>query len=134
MGAREAYKDPEVVRRMTRLMAEGAVMLAESCPIDNLPLFKLKSGDVICPVHGKVWIVSSEAEAEEVEIDYIIRKIELHAARRAYQLLNTEDASELASWLNVVELAERIRNLRESRSKEALGKVEVKTERREGEK
>lgn len=116
-GIREVYKDPEVVRKMTRLLAEGAVMLAETCPIDGLPLFKLKSGDIVCPVHGKVWIVSSEAEAEEVEIDYIMRKVELHAARRAYQLLNSDDATELVQWLNVVEAVERIRSMRDSRAR-----------------
>jgi len=129
----EAYKDPEVVRRMTRLLAEGAVMLAETCPVDGLPLFKLKNGDIICPVHGKVWIVSSEAEAEEVEIDYIVRRVELHAARRAYQLLNAEDPSELIQWLNVIEVAERIRSLRDSRARSpaagAQEKPRVETEK-----
>ncbi len=119
-GGGEIYKDQEVVRRMTRLIAEGATMLAETCPIDGLPLFKLKSGDVVCPVHGRVWIVSSEAEAEDVEIDFIIRKVELHAARKAYQLLNSDDASELIPWLNVIETAERIRNLRVTRLKETM--------------
>ena len=122
----EAYKDPEVVRKMTRLLAEGAVMLAEACPVDGLPLFRLKSGDVICPVHGKVWIVSSEAEAEEVEIDYIVRKVELHAARRAYQLLNAEDPAELIQWLNVIEVAERIRSLRDSRARSPVAGAQEK--------
>ncbi len=133
-GGREVYRDQEVVRRMTRLVAEGATMLADTCPIDGLPLFKLKSGDIICPVHGKVWIVSSEAEAEEVEIDFIIRKVELHAAKRVYQSLNSDDASELIPWLNVIETVERIRSIREARSRDAVERQMEKTKREEGEK
>ncbi|MDT7865361.1 MAG: Sjogren's syndrome/scleroderma autoantigen 1 family protein [Desulfurococcales archaeon] len=133
-GGREVYRDQEVVRRMTRLVAEGATMLADTCPIDGLPLFKLKSGDIICPVHGKVWIVSSEAEAEEVEIDFIIRKVELHAAKRVYQSLNSDDASELIPWLNVIETVERIRSIREARSRDAVERQLEKTKREEGEK
>jgi UPF0148 protein len=133
-GVREVYRDQEVVKRMTRLVAEGATMLADTCPIDGLPLFKLKSGDIICPVHGKVWIVSSEAEAEEVEIDFIIRKVELHAAKRVYQSLNSDDASELIPWLNVIETVERIRSIREARSRDAVERQLEKTKREEGEK
>jgi UPF0148 protein len=133
-GGREVYRDQEVVRRMTRLVAEGATMLADTCPIDGLPLFKLKNGDIICPVHGKVWIVSSEAEAEEVEIDFIIRKVELHAAKRVYQSLNSDDASELIQWLNVIETVERIRSIREARSRDAVERQLEKTKREEGEK
>lgn len=133
-GGREVYRDQEVVRRMTRLVAEGATMLADTCPIDGLPLFKLKSGDIICPVHGKVWIVSSEAEAEEVEIDFIIRKVELHAAKRVYQSLNSDDASELIPWLNVIETVERIRSIREARSRDAVERRLEKTKREEGKK
>ncbi|MCC6045145.1 MAG: hypothetical protein LM584_07675 [Desulfurococcaceae archaeon] len=133
-GGREVYRDQEVVRRMTRLVAEGATMLADTCPIDGLPLFKLKNGDIICPVHGKVWIVSSEAEAEEVEIDFIIRKVELHAAKRVYQSLNSDDASELIPWLNVIETVERIRSIREARSRDAVERQLEKTKREEGEK
>jgi len=133
-GGREVYRDQEVVRRMTRLVAEGATMLADTCPIDGLPLFKLKSGDIICPVHGRVWIVSSEAEAEEVEIDFIIRKVELHAAKRVYQSLNSDDASELIPWLNVIETVERIRSIREARSRDAVERQLEKTKREEGEK
>jgi UPF0148 protein len=133
-GGREVYRDQEVVRRMTRLVAEGATMLADTCPIDGLPLFKLKNGDIICPVHGKVWIVSSEAEAEEVEIDFIIRKVELHAAKRVYQSLNSDDASELIPWLNVIETVERIRSIREARSRDSVERRLEKTKREEGEK
>jgi UPF0148 protein len=133
-GGREVYRDQEVVRRMTRLVAEGATMLADTCPIDGLPLFKLKNGDIICPVHGKVWIVSSEAEAEEVEIDFIIRKAELHAAKRVYQSLNSNDASELIPWLNVIETVERIRSIREARSRDSVERRLEKTKREEGEK
>ncbi|HEU97496.1 MAG TPA: hypothetical protein ENO36_01385, partial [Fervidicoccus fontis] len=40
-------------------------MLPHSCPICGSPLFKLKNGDIVCPIHGKVAIVSDESEIVE---------------------------------------------------------------------
>ncbi|MCX8196651.1 MAG: hypothetical protein N3F67_06245 [Acidilobaceae archaeon] len=112
------YKDPEVVKKMSRLMAEGAVMLAETCPLCGLPLFRLRSGEVVCAVHGRVYIVSSEAEAEEVEIDYRLRSIQREAVRRAQEAVEGGDPHEALSWLSVAEAAERMRASREARKRE----------------
>lgn len=103
------YRDPEIVKKMTRLMAEGAVMLAETCPLDGLPLFRLKNGDVVCAVHGKVHIVRSEEEAEEVEMGYLLRSIQREAVKRAREAVEENDPQEALSWLSVAETAGRIR-------------------------
>ena len=120
MASREdPARDPEVVRKMARLMMQGAVMLAERCPICGLPLFRLRNGQVICPVHGRVLIVSSEEEAEEARLDNTIRMVESYAASRVESLLREGDPGELLEWLRVIEAAERIRSLRlERRSRE----------------
>ncbi|MEM0365975.1 MAG: Sjogren's syndrome/scleroderma autoantigen 1 family protein [Acidilobaceae archaeon] len=121
---KDYYKDPEIVKRMARLIAEGASMLSETCPICGLPLFKLKTGETVCPAHGRVWIVTSEAEAEEIEVDYVLRRIEYYAIKRAYEALNSNEPSEIIPWLNIIEVAERIKNLRDNRLKTKMETVE----------
>ena len=110
--------EEEAMRKMKLLLQQGAVMLNETCPICGLPLFRLKNGDVVCPIHGKVFLVSSEEEAREVEIGEIIKLVEYRAVKRLEELLNEDfEPSEALAWLRVVEEAERIRNLRAEREK-----------------
>jgi len=114
-NGRDYHRDPEVVKRMARLMMQGAVMLAETCPICGLPLFRLRSGEVICPVHGRVLIVSSDEEAEEARIDSVVGRVESYATSRVEELLGKGSPGEILEWLKVVEAAERIRKLRGER-------------------
>ncbi len=112
---RDLYRDPRVVRKMAQLMMQGAVMLAETCPICGLPLFRLRNGDVVCPVHGRIIVVSSEEEAREVEIDSIVRDVEHYAARRVRESMEKGEPGEILDWLRVIEAAERIRGIRQER-------------------
>ncbi|NON62549.1 Sjogren's syndrome/scleroderma autoantigen 1 family protein, partial [Acidianus sp. RZ1] len=50
------------VKKAAELLRQGAVMLTDSCPICNYPLFRTKSGDVVCPTHGKVYLVKNDEE------------------------------------------------------------------------
>ncbi len=52
----------EVVKRMAELLKSGATMLNDSCPYCHVPLFKLKSGDIICPSCGRRIIYVKEGE------------------------------------------------------------------------
>jgi UPF0148 protein len=106
---------PEAMKRMVQLLQQGAVMLAETCPICGLPLFRLKSGEVVCPIHGRVVIVSSDEEEREVHIDETVKLAEYRAALRVQQALEEGEVDEVLRWLNVIEAAERIRKLREER-------------------
>lgn len=111
--ARGRVSEEEVQKRMAALLRSGAAMLAETCPLDGYPLFRLKTGEIVCPVHGRVFVVSSESEAEEVEIDFVVSKIALYAARKAYQSMSSNsDPDEVRAWLSVLEAAERVRSLR----------------------
>ena len=105
-------RDPKVVRRMAELMMQGAVMLAETCPLDGLPLFRLKNGDIICPVHGKIILVHDEAEAENIKIDSILHATEKYAAGQVERLLETGPPEEIVKWLEVIEKIENIKKLR----------------------
>ncbi len=116
-GKTDPTKDPKVIRRMTQLLMQGAVMLAETCPICGLPLFRLRSGETVCPVHGRIILVSSEEEAREVEVDAVIASVEHYAASRLRQLMEEGDPQGMIDWLRVIELTERIRSLRGERKK-----------------
>ncbi len=114
-GEKRGYdpaRDPNVVKKMARLMLEGAVMLAETCPLDGLPLFRLRNGDIVCPVHGRIMLVHSEDEAEEARLDNTIWRVESYAARRVEKLLEEGDPKEILEWLRVIEAAEKIRGMR----------------------
>ena len=115
MQGGDPARDPEVVAKMSRLLAEGANMLSDTCPQDGLPLFKLKSGDVVCPVHGKVWIVETEEEALEAEVEYVIGRLSHTAARRIRELMDSGSPDEILSWLRIIEAVERIKSMRKGR-------------------
>ena len=110
-------RDPKVIKIMAQLMAQGAAMLEQTCPICGLPLFRLKSGDVVCPLHGKVYLVRSEEEAREVEIDDAIARVEYAAAVRAREEAAKVDmdVDQVSELLSIIEAAERIRRLRMER-------------------
>jgi len=109
----------EALRRMTQLMMQGAVMLDQTCPLDGLPLFRLKNGDVVCPVHGKIRIVSDEGEAREAEIEDIISAAQYVAARKVKESLDEGDPRKVKEWLDVIESVERIKSLRRGASQGA---------------
>ena len=118
-----AHDRDEALRKMTELLRTGAVMLDLTCPICGLPLFRLKSGEVVCPVHGKVHVVSSEEEARRVRVDAIIEELEELAATRLASLMrdalssaDEEPALDLMiRWLEVIERCRRIRSVREAK-------------------
>jgi UPF0148 protein len=58
------------IKKMANLLREGATMLSEICPDDKVPIFKLKTGEMICPVcNRKVILVKSSEEERKVERD-----------------------------------------------------------------
>ncbi len=109
----------EALRRMTELLRTGAVMLDLTCPICGLPLFRLKSGEIICPIHGKVHVVSSEEEARRVRVDAVIEELEELAATRLSALMRETLRGEseeavlglMVKWLDIIERCRRIRSV-----------------------
>lgn len=104
----------ELVRKMAQMMMQGAVMLDKTCPLDGVPLLRLKTGEIVCPVHGRVLIVSSDEEARDLEVEGIIREARYRAAKKVLEGLERGDASLVREWLDIVERAERILSLRRS--------------------
>ena len=116
-----APRDPKVMRRMADLLRAGATMLAEACPICGLPLFRLRSGEVLCPIHGRVYLVRDESEAARVEVQGVLEELEKMVARSIGETLSrggltAESLERLRSLLDVLERVERILSLvRETR-------------------
>lgn len=104
MGARDA----EVVRKMASMLKSGATMLERTCPSCRVPLFKLKSGEVICPSCGqKFVIVESEEEELEVYGNIVISQLERTAIAKIAELnrilqQDSDDLGSLQEMLSVV--------------------------------
>lgn len=111
-----ATGDKEATRKMAELLKSGAIMLAETCPVEgcHYPLFRLRSGEVVCPVHGRVFIAKTEEEAREIRtrvgLSITLDRLEETALAKINQLLD-EDAepTEIIKWLEVLERTRRIR-------------------------
>ncbi|MEM1982605.1 MAG: Sjogren's syndrome/scleroderma autoantigen 1 family protein [Sulfolobales archaeon] len=113
-------KEDLSVKKMSELLRAGAVMLSESCPICSLPLFKLKSGEVICPTHGRVQIVKSDEEILSITTTASLDELErvavsaINKLRRELEEENPDKSDldivkTLSAWLDVLE---RVRKLK----------------------
>lgn len=124
--------EPEVdpVKKMAELIKSGAVMLPETCPMPgcHLPLFKTKTGEVVCPVHGRVYVVKSDEEAREVKttvsLALTLDRIEERAVMEMNAMITERseiEPTDLIKWLEVVERVRRIKRLLSS--KQAAGET-----------
>ncbi|MEM1533330.1 MAG: Sjogren's syndrome/scleroderma autoantigen 1 family protein [Desulfurococcaceae archaeon] len=107
-----------VEKKMAELLKTGAAMLAQKCPVEGcyLPLFKLKTGEVICPEHGRVYIVKSDEEAKEVASRALVLKVLEDLEGRVIDALSTlpqhsidEGYRDVIGWLEVLERIMRIK-------------------------
>lgn len=110
--------DKNLVKKMADLLKTGATMLAETCPVEGcrLPLFKLKSGETLCPVHGKVHIVKTDEEAlkirEELTLKTTLDRLEELVIRSIYSRVENDElnTSELIELLEILERIYRIKS------------------------
>ena len=109
------------LKKMSELLRAGATMLSDTCPMCGLPLFKLKSGEVMCPIHGRIFIARTEEEVAEastlsvltelekvasIEISKIVKVLQKGGGEDTLSLLRV-----LTSWLDVIERVERNKGL-----------------------
>jgi len=80
-----------IVKKSAELLRSGAKMLSTQCPLCGSPLFMLKTGEVVCPLHGRVIVVEREEEAVSASLDAVLMKLEEKAAARLSLLLNQVD-------------------------------------------
>ncbi len=114
--ARDPSRDPRVVKKMAALLMQGAVMLQETCPLDGLPLFRLRSGEIVCPVHGRVMIVSSEREARDVEVEEVLHDVMYRAALRLREEAGKGEPARLREWVDIIRGIEEILDMRRRRA------------------
>ncbi|WP_440059919.1 Sjogren's syndrome/scleroderma autoantigen 1 family protein [Thermogladius sp. 4427co] len=108
------------VKKMAELIKAGAVMLAETCPVPGcgLPLFRTKTGEVVCPVHGRVYLVKTDDEAREIKttvgLSIVLDKIEERALLEINSMLSDRveiEPTDLIKWLEVIERVRRIKSI-----------------------
>jgi UPF0148 protein len=106
----------ELVKRMSELLKAGAAMLAETCPSCGSPLFRLRGGEIICPLHGKVFLVRSDEEASTASVISVLSKIEDLASIKMMELvkrlsMNNDpiDLESLSKWLEIVQRIQEIK-------------------------
>lgn len=108
----------EALKKMSELLRSGAIMLPEKCPVKNcnMPLFKLRTGEVVCPVHGRVYLVKTDEEAKEVVSRVSIIKVLEALENKVVEILGEAVNSpeelryrEIIGWLEVLERIRRIK-------------------------
>ena len=110
-------KDPAVVKKMADLLRSGATMLAEHCPKCGLPLFRLRSGEVVCPIHGRVFIARTESDVTKATVEGVLEQLERLLVEKINKGLgelkeadftDEEKPRALIVWLEALERVERL--------------------------
>lgn len=115
MSREKVSKDS--LRRMAELLKSGATMLSTVCPSCKTPLYKLKSGEVICPNCDKrYYVVPEGAREEEVLVGAVLDRVERMAASKISSIVESynvnptrEVARELILWLEVLDRVEKVK-------------------------
>ncbi|WP_338601467.1 Sjogren's syndrome/scleroderma autoantigen 1 family protein [Sulfolobus tengchongensis] len=106
------------VKKAAELLRQGAVMLEEACPICKMPLFKLKNGDVVCPTHGKVYIVKSDEEEKIIKRNLQLDEVEnilidglyISAKKIKEDPLDSERIIQIIRYLDALERLRKIKS------------------------
>lgn len=104
------------VKKAAELLRQGATMLSESCPVCHSPLFKLKSGEIVCPVHGRVYIVKSDEEEAKIKRQISLEAVEgilidgiLSVAKKIKEdPMDSESVMQLIRYLDALERLKRV--------------------------
>jgi UPF0148 protein len=64
------------MKGMAELLRSGAVMLSRSCPECGTPLFKLKSGDIVCASCQRRVVIVPEGEEATAEAGVRLESVE----------------------------------------------------------
>lgn len=120
-----------IIKKSAELLRSGAKMLSSQCPACNSPLFQLKTGDIVCPLHGRVIIVDKEEEIVQVSVETALIRLEEKAMGRINILASQIDELKekpssderllirtISDWLRVIYASRKIRYLKETIEKE----------------
>ncbi len=118
----------EAVKKSVQLLKQGARMLSLQCPICGSPLFQLKNGDIVCPIHGKIHVVSDESEVVEsvsrdvlgVVMEKVLDKIRRMSSRIGEERNAGEEAVFAQAFLNWLNVLEKIMDIRGRKGKSSV--------------
>ncbi len=109
----------KALQRMSELLRAGAVMLSETCPKCGSPLFKLKSGEIVCPIHGRVVVVRTDEELSRVTVAGVLDSLEntiirqLERVKASVEKSSIEEVHEnLRIMLMLLDALERIEKIK----------------------
>ena len=110
-------REKEAIKKMADLIRSGAVMLGEKCPVEGctMPLFRLKTGEIICPVHGRVYIVKTDEEAQQIIKEATTRQVLEKLEKKILEILDAASRNpeeygyrDIIGWLEALERIKRI--------------------------
>jgi len=122
----------EALKKMTELLRGGATMLADTCPLCGSPLFKLRSGEIVCPIHGRVLVAKTEEEVAEASVLGVLTELEKGIVKAIAKSLpdigsirRIDEGESLARaliyWLDALERIERIKSHLQARRSSGSG-------------
>ncbi len=120
-GVNVNMSSEKVIKKMANLLRAGATLLSYSCPICKSPLFRLKSGEVICPKCGKrVFIVKDEMEERKVYLGLMLKNLEetiLSKVNEINLIISKRNVDEIDDYvkllIDLLEVLERVTKLSE---------------------
>ncbi len=113
------------VKKAAELLRQGATMLSEACPVCNSPLYRLKSGEIVCPIHGRVIIAKDEEEEKKLKrgitLDYmeqvLVDSMSIIVEKLKSDPMNSEVIVQVIRYLDSLERLKRIRDLGQAQEK-----------------
>ncbi|MCD6369736.1 MAG: hypothetical protein J7L38_08095 [Thermoproteales archaeon] len=67
----------DAIKRMAELLKRGATMLSDVCPICKTPLFRLNTGEVICPqCERRIFLARDDHEVEAIKRGLLLKSTE----------------------------------------------------------
>ena len=110
------------IKKAAELLRQGATMLDIACPICHMPLFKLKNGDIVCPNHGKVYLVKDEEEEKKISLSITLDSIEetlfknmnIVVDKLKSDPMDSEALLQIIRYLDAIERIRKIKNISSS--------------------
>ncbi|QKQ99598.1 hypothetical protein GWK48_03585 [Metallosphaera tengchongensis] len=107
------------VKKAAELLKQGATMLSEACPLCNSPLYKLRNGEIVCPVHGRVILAKDEEEERKFQRELLLdsaEKILVESLNGVVEKLKNDpmDSEVIMQVIRYLDSLERLKRIRES--------------------
>ncbi len=109
------------IKKMAALLRDGNTLLGDACPQCNSPLFKLKTGEIVCAsCDKKVIIIKNEAQVDRILqnniIDDSIKVINMKIRSLQQEIDLEKDFDELYKLMRLfnvyLEALEKLQNLK----------------------